>query len=97
MREAFRRGIRNPAVGLGHQSPREGIEIERAEMLSVQPHGFGSKGSRGEVDDCVLRLMPSSVNSSTSSSRDISRGHSLATIRPGKEIHERSGRKPASR
>src|SRR5260370_41801981 len=54
----LRRGIRKPGLlGVGHQSPREVIDIERAEMLSIQPHGFGIEGVLvGEVDGGVAAV-----------------------------------------
>ena len=37
----LRRGIRKPGLlCVRHQSPREFIEIERAQMLGIQPHGL---------------------------------------------------------
>src|SRR5260370_41377623 len=54
----LRRGIRKPGLlGVGHQSPREVIDIERAEMLSVQPHGLGIEGVLvGKVDGGVAAV-----------------------------------------
>src|SRR5437867_5737826 len=54
----LRRGIRKPGLlGVRHQPPREVIGIERAEMLSVQPHGLGIEGVlAGEVDGCVAAV-----------------------------------------
>src|SRR5260370_37537463 len=51
----LRRGIREASLlSVRYQALREFVEIERAEMLSIQPHGFGIEGIFiGEIDDCV--------------------------------------------
>src|SRR5437867_2061562 len=88
----LRRGIRKPGLlGVGHQSPREVIDIEFAEMLSVQPHGLGIEGILvGELDGCVA-----AVDAVEREQLDkLVARHLLAVIlrRPpeqGKEVHER--------
>src|SRR5882762_4304343 len=92
----LRRGVRKPGLlGVGHQSPREIIDIERAEMLRVQPHGLGIEGVFvGEVDGCVA-----AIDAVEREELDkLGALHLLAVIlwRPsdqGKEIHERMRQK----